>query len=508
MIDLFDGSAFAQSLVHDKMPLAGGGDQHFQQLFFGFLVEVLGPAQAAPAGFQAADGFLEGFLVGLADAHDLAYGPHLCPQFVLHAFEFFKGPAGKLDYHIISVRNVFVQSAVFSAGDVLQSQAGGQHGGNQGDGEAGGFGSQGGRPGSPGIDLDDHDPVCCRVMGELHVSAADDLYGFHDPVGLLLQTLLAFLGNSQHGSGAEGISGMYAQGINVFDKADSDHIVVRVPDHFQLQLFPAQNGLFHQHLTHQAGLEASGADGLQLFPVVDQAAAGTAHGVGGTQHDRVAQLVSDGQSLLHAVGHLAAGHFNAQSVHGFFKLDAVLPALNGVHLHADDLHMVFIQDSLGGKLRAEIQPGLASQVGKQGVGPLLGDNLFQPLYVQRLNVSHIRGLRVGHNGGRVGIDQHDLVAQLLQGLAGLSAGIIKFTGLADDNGAGTDDKHFVNVCSLWHFDPPEIKTYSTFPTYYIGESTKVKVIFAMKSLTVILQNSAYRYKERRIYCRKSPSGLP
>ncbi len=40
---------------------------------------------------------------------------------------------------------------------------------------------------------------------------------------------------------------------------------------------------------------------------------------------------------------------------------------------------------------------------------------------------------IGHDGGRVGVDQDDLIAQLSQGLAGLGAGIVEFAGLADDD---------------------------------------------------------------------------
>jgi hypothetical protein len=33
----------------------------------------------------------------------------------------------------------------------------------------------------------------------------------------------------------------------------------------------------------------------------------------------------------------------------------------------------------------------------------------------------------------------------------LSAGIIKFTGLADDNGAASDDQYGANASVSWHF---------------------------------------------------------
>ncbi len=47
---------------------------------------------------------------------------------------------------------------------------------------------------------------------------------------------------------------MNPQRIYVFNEADGDNIVVRIPDHLKLQLFPAQNGLLHKHLTHKTCL--------------------------------------------------------------------------------------------------------------------------------------------------------------------------------------------------------------------------------------------------------------
>ena len=41
---------------------------------------------------------------------------------------------------------------------------------------------------------------------------------------------------------------------------------------------------------------------------------------------------------------------------------------------------------------------------------------------------------IGHDGGRIGVDQNYFIAQFPQGLAGLGAGIVEFAGLADDMG--------------------------------------------------------------------------
>ena len=76
-------------------------------------------AQAVASCFKAADGLLESLFIIFTNTHYLTYGAHLGAQVILNAFEFFKGPAGKLDYNVIAAGNVFVQSSVLSAGDVL-----------------------------------------------------------------------------------------------------------------------------------------------------------------------------------------------------------------------------------------------------------------------------------------------------------------------------------------------------------------------------------------------------
>ena len=182
-------------------------------------------------------------------------------------------------------------------------------------------------------------------MGKLYIGTADDLYRFYNLISLFLKTLLAFLGNGQHGSGAEGIAGVYTQRIDVFDEADGDHVVVFVTDYFQLQLFPAQNGFFYQYLAHQTGLQASGADHFQFFFVVYQTAAGAAHGIGGTEYDRISQLVCNGQGFVNTVGNLASGHLDAKFIHGFFEFDTVFSALNGIYLYTNDFYVVFVQNA-------------------------------------------------------------------------------------------------------------------------------------------------------------------
>jgi hypothetical protein len=78
--------------------------------------------------------------------------------------------------------------------------------------------------------------------------------------------------------------------------------------------------------------------------------------------------------------------------------------------------------------------------GQQRVGFLARDDLGHDLGRDRLHVGRVGQVRIGHDGGRVGIDQDHPVALFLEGLAGLGAGVIELAGLSDHDRPGADDQ--------------------------------------------------------------------
>jgi hypothetical protein len=62
----------------------------------------------------------------------------------------------------------------------------------------------------------------------------------------------------------------------------------------------------------------------------------------------------------------------------------------------------------------------------------------------------VRHIRVGHDGGRVAVDQHHLISFFHQGLAGLGSGIVEFARLADHDGTRSDDEDFMDVFAFRH----------------------------------------------------------
>ena len=99
---------------------------------------------------------------------------------------------------------------------------------------------------------------------------------------------------------------------------------------------------------------------------------------------------------------------------------------------------------------AVFSAGLPAEGGQEGVGPLLGDDLLDDLPGDRLDVGAVGRLRVGHDGGRVGVHQDDRVALLAERLARLGAGVVELAGLADDDGAGADEQDLLDVGALRH----------------------------------------------------------
>ena len=238
--------------------------------------------------------------------------------------------------------------------------------------------------------------------------------------------------------------------VNIFNKTYSDHIAVCITDDFELEFFPAEDGFLNEYLTDQAGLQTAGADCLQLLFVVYETAAGTAHRICRAQDYRIAQTISNRECLIYAVRHLTACHLDPDGIHGFLELNTILTTFNRVYLDTDDLNTVFFQNTGTCQLCTQVQTGLATEVWQQCIRTFLGDDLLQTGYVERLNIGHIRDLRIGHDRGRVRIDQHDLVTQLAQCLTSLCTGIVELTRLTDDDRTRADDQHFVDICSLWH----------------------------------------------------------
>ena len=409
--------------------------------------------EAVGADFQGAHRLLQAFLEGPADGHDLPHRLHLGGQGGVGLGEFLEGEARDLGDHVVDGR---LEGGGGLAGDVVgdlvEGVADGELGGDLGDGEAGRLGGQRRGAGDAGVHLDDHQPAVRGVDAELDVGTAGLDADLADDLDRgVAQDLVFLVGQGLRRGDGDGVAGMDAHRVEVLDGADDDDVVGQVAHHLQLELLPADDRLLHQDLAGRRGVDAGDGHGLVLFAVVGDAAAGAAEGEGGADDRREADVLDDVHRLLVVVGQAAARHGEADAFHRLLEQGAVLGLLDGRELGADQLDAVLLQGAVLGHRHRGLSAVWPPRVGSSASGRSFSMIRASTSGRDRLDVGAVGEVRVGHDRGRVGVEQDDLVALLLQRLAGLGAGVVEFAGLADDDRAGADDQDLLDVGTFGHF---------------------------------------------------------
>ena len=251
---------------------------------------------------------------------------------------------------------------------------------------------------------------------------------------------------------------MHAHGVEVLDGAHNDAVAGVVAHNLHLVLFPALDGLLDQHLMSRREFKALAHDGDELLVGMRDATAGAAQGKARTQHAGISHALGDALGVCHAVGIARARDLQADLGHGLVKELAVLAALDGGKVTADHLDTVLVERAVLCQLDGGIQTGLAAQRGQQRVRSFLLDHTLDKFGGDGLDIGAVGQARVGHDGRRVGVDQDDLKAILLEHLAGLGAGVIELAGLANDDGARANDEDTLDVSTFRHVSSPRSRS--------------------------------------------------
>ena len=302
---------------------------------------------------------------------------------------------------------------------------------------------------------------------------------------------------------------MHAHRIDVFNRADDDAIVRLVADDFHLVFLPAQHTFLNEDFRGGGGVEAA-LDDLDIFVlVIGDAAARAAHGEGRADDGGQADVVERLKRFLQTLGDVAAlalglvgipiarkalnrllalgrvgmaggdlgalagetvlvrllqvrgvGEPRARGVeadlgHGLAEQVPVLGLVDGLGGRADHLDVELLQHAHLLERERAIERRLAAHRGEQrktlrAVAALLLDDLGDDFRRDRLHISAVSHVRVGHDGGGIRVHQNDPVAFLAQGLAGLRPGIVELARLADNDRAGADNQNGVDVCAFGH----------------------------------------------------------
>ncbi len=262
--------------------------------------------------------------------------------------------------------------------------------------------------------------------------------------------LVFAIGEGLGGRDRNRVAGMHAHRIEILDGADDDAIVGLIAHHFELEFLPAKHALLDQHFVDGRKIQAALQNLFQLLAIVGDPAAGSAQGETRPQDDRITDTRGELQTFFYAVAELRLRRIEADLAHRVFEEQAIFSLLDGVDLGTDQLYSVALQHSRLRQRDGKIQPGLASDGREQCVRTLAADHFFGELDTERLDISLVGQVGVGHDGRRIGVDQDHFVTVGAQRFAGLGAGVIELAGLADDDRPGADDQDAVQVVTAWH----------------------------------------------------------
>ena len=449
----------AQRLGHvEDAVLRGTPDQVVEAVLLKHVLAFAIGVQAGTPVLQRAHGLAQGLFKRAADPHDLADGLHARGQHVVGALELLEREARSLHHAVVDRGLEACRRGLRDiVDDLIERVSDGKARRSLRDGETGRLRCKRRRARHAGVHLDDHHAPVIRVHGELHVrSARFDAHLFENGEACRAHTLVFHVAERLSRGDGDGVARVHAHGVQVLDGADDDAVSGLIAHDLHLVFFPAFDGFFNEHLAGRRQLKALRHDQAQLLLVVRDATAGAAHGEARAQNHRIPELFHDGQRVLNAIRIIAAGRFDAKLRHALVEQLTVLAALDGFKVATDHLDAVFLQDAGFGQLNRRVQAGLPAQGGQQRIRMLASDYPLDELGGDGLDIGAVGHDGIGHDGRRVGVDQHHAIALVLEHLARLRAGVIEFARLTDDDGTRADDQDGFDVVAFRHSRAPSL----------------------------------------------------
>ena len=185
---------------------------------------------------------------------------------------------------------------------------------------------------------------------------------------------------------------------------------------------------------------------LEGGAVRDDAPAGATQREGRPHDGRQADVLQGacrGRCPGHLVGALDDGRRGiglADAIEQVAEPFAVLGHLDRLDGRPQQTRPGALQDAGPCHLHGQVEAGLTAQAGQQALRPLPFQDALHGGDRERLEVDDVGDAGVGHDRGRVGVEEDGAHALLAQGPAGLRAGVVELGGLADDDGAGAQDE--------------------------------------------------------------------
>jgi len=298
-----------------------------------------------PLDFQSAETLLERFLEGAADRHHLPHRLHLRGQDRIGGGKLLEGEPGDLHHHVVQHR---LEGGGSGPGDVVgqfvESVPHRQLGPDPRNRVAGGLGGEGAGAGHAGVHLDDQLLARARIDRELDIAPTRRDADFpDDAAGRVAHDLVFAVAQSHRGRHGDRVPGVHPHGVNVLNGTDDDDVVRRVAHHLELELFPSDDALLHEHRAHRRQFEPSAEHRLKLLRIVGDPPPPAPQREGGAENRRVAGLGHGREPLFHGAHRGPARRGQSDPAHRRRKLLPILRDPDGPFVRPDQFHSILFQ---------------------------------------------------------------------------------------------------------------------------------------------------------------------
>src|SRR5579872_1305365 len=334
---LLDGVALTQCVANIRKAL---GMRRYQTLGENLGLDCF--SADALSCVEGAHSFHQSLFKRAADGHYFAHGLHLRTEVLVCSRKFFELPLGNFYNDVVERRLETGRSLARDVvGDLIERVPYRQLGGNFGDRETGCFRGERRRARDSRIHLDHHHAAGGGMHAELNIrSAGLDANLANDGDGCIAHGLIFAVGESLYWSDGYRIAGVHAHGIEVFDRANNNDVVLEVAHHLKLIFFPTEHRFFDQGFVYRREIKAAGQNFHQLFAVVADAAAASTQREGRTHDDRKANFPGEFQAIFQIVYECRFRNVQTDLLHRVFEEEAIFCLLDGADLRTNQMHAV------------------------------------------------------------------------------------------------------------------------------------------------------------------------
>ena len=387
-------------MVNAKQPLMGRGRKQVNHL-----IPLPFPEPEIHIHVKTAYSLFHSLFNGAPDSHDLPRALHSRGQGLICGHELVKGPPGYLDHSIVH-SGLKGRRRLFGniIGYLVQGHADGDLCGHPGYGVPCGFAGQCRGAAHPWVDF--HDPVFAVLYCKLDIAPAFDGQASYDIDTGTAQHLVVPVRQGLAGSDHNALPCMDTHGVDILHVAYHDTGIIGITHHLVLELFPAQNALLDEYLVDTAAFQAQFSDRDEFFLCPGNSTASPAQGIGRPDDKGQAQFIDHCNCILNGVHGLAAGYRLTDTLHGLFEQVPVLGILYGFQWCTVKFDIVFLKYPHPGQFTNNVQPGLPPQSRDHSVWPLLFNDALNNFGFDGFYIHHICHFRVGHDSGRVGVNEY------------------------------------------------------------------------------------------------------